>query len=72
LSELELLFERIEEEIKLGKDVDFGENIDISVGSIINNFLFGYRFDNVKLFEFFVNLKLIFRKDWENSGNLKN
>uniref|UniRef100_A0A914M7G5 Unspecific monooxygenase n=1 Tax=Meloidogyne incognita TaxID=6306 RepID=A0A914M7G5_MELIC len=52
LSELELLFERIEEEIKLGKDVDFGENIDISVGSIINNFLFGYRFDNERLGEF--------------------
>ncbi|CAK5088304.1 unnamed protein product [Meloidogyne enterolobii] len=52
LSELELLFERIEEEIKEGKDVDFGENIDISVGSIINNFLFGYRFDNERLGEF--------------------
>ncbi|CAK5087052.1 unnamed protein product [Meloidogyne enterolobii] len=52
LSELELLFERIEEEIKLEKDVDFGENIDISVGSIINNFLFGYRFDNERLGEF--------------------
>uniref|UniRef100_A0A915N3C1 Cytochrome P450 n=1 Tax=Meloidogyne javanica TaxID=6303 RepID=A0A915N3C1_MELJA len=52
LSELELLFERIEEEIKQGKDVDFGENIDISVGSIINNFLFGYRFDNERLGEF--------------------
>jgi len=53
LSELELLFGRIEEEIKQGNDVDFGENIDISVGSIINNFLFGYRFDNVKFLEFF-------------------
>uniref|UniRef100_A0A915P1M9 Unspecific monooxygenase n=1 Tax=Meloidogyne floridensis TaxID=298350 RepID=A0A915P1M9_9BILA len=31
LSELELLFERIEEEIKQGKDVDFGENIDINL-----------------------------------------
>uniref|UniRef100_A0A914LVD3 Unspecific monooxygenase n=1 Tax=Meloidogyne incognita TaxID=6306 RepID=A0A914LVD3_MELIC len=52
LSELELLFWRIEEEIKQGNDVDFGENIDISVGSIINNFLFGYRFDNERLGEF--------------------
>uniref|UniRef100_A0A1I8BY93 Unspecific monooxygenase n=1 Tax=Meloidogyne hapla TaxID=6305 RepID=A0A1I8BY93_MELHA len=52
LSELELLFERIEEEIKQGNQIDFGENIDISVGSIINNFLFGYRFDNERLGEF--------------------
>ncbi|KAF7637785.1 hypothetical protein Mgra_00002759 [Meloidogyne graminicola] len=53
LSELELLFERIDEEISQENEINFSQLIDISVGSIINNFLFGYRFDNEKLGEFY-------------------
>ena len=47
MSELELMFERIEDEISHGNEINIAEYFDISVGSIINNFLFGYRFDNV-------------------------
>lgn len=47
LSEVDLMFQRINKEIVEGKEVNIGQHLDINIGSIINNLLFGYRFDDV-------------------------
>lgn len=66
LSEMELMFERIDGEIGLAKEVNIAELLDLSVGSIINNLLFGYRFDDEHLDEF-REIKRLLRLMIENS-----
>lgn len=52
LSEVDLMFQRINREHEQGKEIHVAELLDINIGSIINNLLFGYRYDDDKLDEF--------------------
>ena len=49
--EVSTLIEKIQNDKKTGvKEHNLALYIDIAVGSIINNLLFGYRFDEVSVF----------------------
>uniref|UniRef100_A0A183CBW3 Unspecific monooxygenase n=1 Tax=Globodera pallida TaxID=36090 RepID=A0A183CBW3_GLOPA len=46
IQELQPMFEQMNEQIESGSEQNMGELLDVAIGSIINNLLFGYRFEN--------------------------
>ncbi|EGT38693.1 hypothetical protein CAEBREN_31872 [Caenorhabditis brenneri] len=67
LIETEELLKKLKTAEYLGEDLCLQSELDVAVGSVINQFLFGYRFDESKLHEF-VKIKTLVNNFMEEVG----
>ncbi|CAL2045636.1 unnamed protein product [Caenorhabditis brenneri] len=67
LVETEELLKKLKTAEYLGEDLCLQSELDVAVGSVINQFLFGYRFDESKLHEF-VKIKTLVNNFMEEVG----